>query len=72
MLKYDAFHAEFTLEEAHFKSFLLVATRVRVAFRLLGNDLHEKMLNKPFLHKQLREEAAVLAQLICSLETSTE
>lgn len=72
MLKYVAFHAEFTLEEAHFKSFLLVATRVRVDFRLLGNDLHEKMLNKPFLHKQLREKAAVLAQLICSLETSAE
>lgn len=60
------------LREAHFKSLLLAVTRVRVDFRLLGNDLHEKILNKPLLLKQLREKAAVLAQLICSLETSTE
>lgn len=54
----------------HFKYLLLAATRVPIDFRLLGDDLHEKILNKPFLHKQLRGKAAALAQLIFSLETT--
>lgn len=58
--------------EPYFKYLLLAATRVRVDFRLLGNDSHEEILNKPFLRKQLQEKAAVLAQLILSLETSSE